>query len=118
MTAGVTQFFVVDLSDCSNTFINKSADYNFMLQVALGPDGTLYGQQALSAGGDSPGTWWIMDPANGDLLTQLADLDVSFTDISAGMTLPGETMEETAWGAGMGFGAGSWAMYFSYAPVP
>ncbi len=113
---GITQFFVVDLGDCSNTFIDKSLDYNFMLQVALGPDGTLYGQQALSAAGDSPGTWWIVDPANGDLLLQLADLDVSFTDISAGMTLPGEMREETAWGAGTGFGAGNWAMYFSYAP--
>lgn len=108
--AGNVIFFWVDPNTCTGGYADP-ASFDFLLQLAFGPDGTLYGQQALSAGAGAAGQWYELDKATGEIADMLAQTERSFTDIADGLPFTPMDFDETAWGNGMTFSGGSWAMY-------
>lgn len=115
---GETIFFEVDLAACptsASTWMVPTS-YQFLLQVAFGDDGTLYGQQAVSADAEDPGRWYILGTEGtgyGEIVSELEQSEFSFTDIAGGLPLDVEfNFEETGWADGERFTQrGSWATY-------
>jgi hypothetical protein len=107
---GNVYFFLIDLADCSFTSFDKGGDYPLM-QIALSSIGELYGH----AGGT--GQWYLLNPANGDITSELF-ISGAFTDISSGVEFDEPEYEyETAWALGGNpfvQQGGSWAEWFYY----